>query len=136
MDIAKLGGKKELVEGGVWVNLDEKTSIKVCARDNPAFSKVLKRICTPHRQSIRHETIKPEKMVELTCEAMAEAILVDWKGMLNNGAEVKYTREKAKEFLIASPKFREIVDGCASDASLFAGDEEGLDATKKSLSGT
>ena len=54
------------------------------------------------------------EVLKLECAIKAETILLDWKGVTKEGDEVKYTQEKAHEYLVNYEPFREWVESVTS----------------------
>ena len=54
------------------------------------------------------------EVLKLECAIKADTVLLDWKGVTNEGDEVKYSTTKAHEYLVNYEPFREWVEGVTS----------------------
>lgn len=120
---------------GVWCPVDTTTDIKIARYGNRTFQRALKRVMKPHKVMIDRGTLDDDMADKLLVEAMAEGILIDWRGMTENGAPLEYTKSEAIKVLLNKElrDFRELVVSLSQDMQLFR-DEEIEEAEKKSQS--
>ena len=74
---------------GVWHDdFGDGLEVKIARIGNPIYQKTFNDISKPHRKAIRRGTLKDETAEKLLIKAMAKAIVLDWKGLSENGSEV------------------------------------------------
>lgn len=122
---------------GVWVELGDGAEVRVARLNNARHNKVLDRLRRPYRN---HRNIPDDVNEKIATQAMAEAILLDWKGIEDrDGNPISYSTEKAIELLSdpAMKNFRNRVAYIALEEESFR--KASLDAAAKnsgsSLSG-
>lgn len=69
-----------LEEDGVWVKITEGLEIKISALGNKKHLAVLEKLKKPYKAQYRRDLMDPEKDEEIHCRAMAEAVILDWRG--------------------------------------------------------
>jgi len=130
---SRIDSEKEV--HGVWVDLDDKTKLLIARWNNPAHAKFLKRAMEPYRKRARFGQLDDGLAEKITREGLAKYILLDWKGLKDNGKDVPYSQEKALEYLSdpTIPWFADTVTDHSMDMTLFReGDiEEAEDNLKK-----
>ena len=94
MDINDLKYNPDLANNGVWVEHDETTSFLIAKLGNKGFQTAFKKRLQPYRRAYENGTLSAKKEVEIMVECMADHILLGWKGLLLNGKEIQYSREK------------------------------------------
>lgn len=104
---------------GVWHDLID-GKIKIARFNNPVYQKVLRRLVTPHSQVLNTGSEEAQELLtKLTTEAMAEAILVDWEGLQDEGVDLPYSKENAFAMMVKYPDFREIVSQKATTLKFY-----------------
>jgi hypothetical protein len=111
-------------ENGVWVEFFEGASLRIASTENPKYKAALAKQARankikldgdPHPDTVRLTT-------QITCRAMADHILLDWKGITTgDGKEFPYSKANAFEALSKSPQLRDFVSDQAGSATLFQG---------------
>jgi len=130
MDIAKkFGTDKVKEEEGIWVHLGDGAEILVARLNNKSYVAAIKRLTTPHKVAMRNKSLPEEVTFDITIKAMAEAVLLGWKGLQENGKNLIYSREAAERLLKDYPDFREQIAGIAADMENFRAETEA--ATEK-----
>lgn len=130
MDISTVVVDFDMEAEGVWFDYDNETSVKVARSNCKAYRKAMKRVMKPYRRQIKMNTIDPELFDKLLATAMAEGLVRDWKGLLNNGQPIEYSRSKSIELMVdpVMREFKEFVAECAEDAEAFRNEEIEEDA--------
>ena len=133
----KVDTSKEI--DGVWCDYDSETSFLIARYENPAHMKYMKKITKPYQRQFRMKTADDELVKKLEVDAMANCILLDWKGLNEGGKEVKFSIKKAKEVLL-NPEYVGLlnyVQEQSSDMALFNVEElaDGVVNLKKSSNG-
>jgi hypothetical protein len=133
MDLTKsYATNVKAAEEGVWVDLDDKTSLLIRRYGRRAFQKYLASLLGPHKKATQRGTLDDDIAEQLLTKALAKEILVGWKGLKMDGKDVKYSVETAFEIL-SNPVFRDFRDDVVSwaqDFQLFR-EEEIADAVEK-----
>lgn len=120
MDIGKeFATDSKLEQDGVWVDLDDETSILIARMNNKKYRNALRRVLKPYKTQISAGTIQPGKLDDLLVTPLAAHVLLDWKGLTVNGEPTEYSREAAERVMQQFPDFRELVVTLASDMDLF-----------------
>jgi hypothetical protein len=86
---------------GTWIELGDGGSVKVARWGNDRAKKIYEAQTgvLEIKNAIRFGTLTDEKATEIETEVMAGAILVDWKGLDENGTPIPFTPENAKRIL-------------------------------------
>ena len=94
------------------------------------FQRIFGRLQRPHAKQIERKTIDPSVQLDLMCEALAKAVLLDWKNVVNDsGEQVPYSQEVALSALKNNSEFRSFVIDTASDIGTFT-DEDVAETVK------
>lgn len=110
---------------GVWIDdFGEGLKIKIARIGNPEYQKLFNRISKPHRKAIRRGTLKDETAEKLLIQAMAKGIVLDWKGLSEDGVEIPYSYENALRLLTDYKDFREQVTEVATEIEAFRTEDE------------
>ncbi|WP_298983487.1 hypothetical protein [uncultured Roseibium sp.] len=120
MDLNSFRTDKKLEVDGVWFDFDEDTSVKVARGNNVHFTKLLTKLSKPVQALARTGNLPEDKASEIVAKAMAETILLDWKGIKLDGKVVKYSVENAAKILKDLPDFRDLINELANDRAAFA----------------
>lgn len=125
MDIRKFYSTDKLLENeGAWVDLDDETSIKVARIGNKAFKEVWKKETAPYQHSMKNKVLSDEAGEKIMIKVVASTILLDWKGVTENGKPVDYSLENAVRMLTEYKDFRDMVIEISSDMNNFKDKEE------------
>lgn len=111
---------KETQKEGQWVEF-EGADLLIAYAQNPEFQKAHRQLTKPFRRQLEKGTLDVEKEEELLCEAMATGLLLDWKRVKfeEDGDDVPYTQDLAKQALILNPELREFVAGFSYELDNF-----------------
>jgi len=125
MDLGKQKTDPEAERNGTWVPVDLETEILVARLGNRynlavavAITEAVGSSATPGE---RKAFISSEQGTKVVTEQLAEHVLLDWRGMKEDGEELPYSKEAAVRVL-SDPKlhdFRDFVVRVASDATTF-----------------
>ncbi len=114
---------------GFWHPVNKKISIKMARAGgaNLAFSAAMELKTRPHRKrggAFEGENVDVELANELTKEAFAETIIMDWKGITNkDGKKVAYSPAAAIKLLKDLPDlFIELREAAGSAANFRLGE--------------
>lgn len=120
---------------GVWVDLDDETSILIARYLNPKHRAFVQKRMEPYRRLQRLNKLDDSVVEKIELEALAKYVLIDWKGLKDNGKTIKYSQEKALE-LLSDPTLVWLVDmvkEMSNDMSMFRQEmlEESRENVKK-----
>lgn len=90
MDITALKKTAELAEEGVWITYED-ASFKICSTDSRRYRAAVARV-SKTRSSARLRK-DPEAAHDMTVEAMAEGLLIDWKNVKSDGVDLPCNAE-------------------------------------------
>lgn len=135
MDINQLRTDLSAEEQGVWVTYQGDVQFKLARIDNPRYTAKLAAAIKPHRKAIRTDTMPDKDLLEITTAVLAETVVLDWKGIEEDGKPVKYSVEKAKEFLL-DPSLKDVTEWIctfAKDAANYRNDliQQDIEVAKK-----
>ncbi len=131
MDISKERIDAVKSKDGVWYTLDSETSLLIANATSKHYQNVLRGKMRQHLKELRTNTLTDEVQDSLTTETIAECVLLDWKGLKENGEDIVYSPEKALEILNdpALIVLREHIEYFATQLDNFY--EEGAENLKK-----
>ena len=117
------GVDPKMAEDGRWFDYIDGSRVLVARTNNKKFRAAIQKRLKPYRLMSR---VPPDIMDRITCEAMADAILLGWEGFESNGAPLSYSREAVVQLLTVLPDFRDDISALAGNLEDFkrAGDEE------------
>ena len=98
---------------GVWVSIGDGADLLVARMNNPKYRKHLRRALLPYTR--RGGTMSEKQNREVLVDATANCILLDWKGMSEDGKVLKYSVEEAKRLFFDYEDFFQLVIGLAAD---------------------
>lgn len=135
MDIGKLKIDKSRVEGGDWVDdlpNAEGLRLRVRGIGSSRYRDAVNRRSrgVPRSSRNRDGTLSSELSDKITGEAAAEALLLDWQGLTEDGVEIPYDRDRALK-LLTEPDYSVFRDLVLFAASIVA--EDDVDAEAKRL---
>jgi len=108
---------QELEKAGVWVEIGSAgEKIRVARMYNPAYSARLREVMEPYKQKV--SKTNNDESLEIMISIEAETILLDWEGFTENGQDVPYSRDKAKQYLRLKD-FRALVNKISSNMETF-----------------
>lgn len=124
MDISKFQTNKAAEEDGIWVDVDGNgTKVKVARINNARYKKYFQKITKPYKRQIRNGTLAEELAEKLLVDALANTILLDWKGFTKAGEDFPYSVDNARVFLQESADFRDFVSDAANEMENFRAEE-------------
>jgi hypothetical protein len=104
---------------GVWAPYED-SQFLIAHMSSLSFQRKLTRLQQPYRGKIDKGSIDPKISRDLTCEAMAGTILLDWKDVVNSKKEpVAFDEDLAKRVLINQPDVREFISNFAVNLDNF-----------------
>ncbi len=120
MDLKKdFSTNKKLEEEGAWVDIGDGGQLKIARAGNKKAIAHLRLVSKPHLAQITYGKLSDEVATQLAVEVLAEAILLDWKGISDGGADLPYSKENAIRMLTDYPDFRDLVSKIADERKTF-----------------
>lgn len=96
MDITKAMPVKEAVENGVWVEFDEETSFLIRSTECKEYTRAMQK----HGRKLKGEQAKSIAAARnVTMKCLVDAIVIDWKGIEENGKKLPCTKENVEKVL-------------------------------------
>ena len=133
-DLSTFKTNEEKEVEGVWETLDTGCEVKVARWGNARMNEYYQRFPRVVRQRIDSGQVSDDRSAEILAEVMANTILLDWKGMADEGKPLKYSADNAQMALFKYKDFRVVVTEIAQDFKLFH-DESVEDTVGNSKSG-
>ena len=108
-------------EEGVWVDIGEGAALKIARFGNKRHEQVLDRLRKPYRNILRTGGEIPKDRAEtIVIEAMAEALLLDWRGLEDDdGKAIAHDKDTAVGLLTDLKDFRNQVAAIAMEAETY-----------------
>ncbi len=120
MKISSFAVDKEKTENGTWVDLSEEAAVLVARMNNEQYNKYIRKHGKVLSMQARVGTINEQDAIRLTKKAVANTVLLGWRGITDDaGAEIPYSVDKAIELFEAFPEFFTTVMDYAQDKALF-----------------
>ena len=121
MNLDDLFIDEEVGQSGIWVDFYSGSKLKLASTENAQYKAYLAKLARKHRLQLDQANDDSTGLIqEITAEAMAKHVLLDWRNVTLGGEQnAKYTPEKGKLALLNAPKLREFVSEQASDSSNF-----------------
>ncbi len=90
-------------------------SFKIAHMSSLSFQRHLNKLQQPYRKKIESGKIDPQISLEILCAAMSRHILLNWKGVVSAGKEIKYDETSAYSVLMSNDDLREFVQETSLD---------------------
>lgn len=125
MDIFKTFTSDPTLEvEGRWVHVSRDAEVLVARAGNDNFARKMKELVQKNNLDLSDESEENGKLLEeLLIEAMAETVLLNWRGMTRNGEDFPYSRQNAVEVLRLKD-FRKKINEIADNANAYRLKEE------------
>lgn len=130
-DLGELFTDRNLETEGVWVPYFGGSKLKIASMQSPIYKAYLAKLAKKHKLQLDDDNDDAVELVsQITAQAMAKHILLDWEGIdLPGKPDAKYTPELGEEVLLRAAKFKEFVAEAADEHTNFKTTAE---AVKKS----
>lgn len=122
MDLEKeYGTDKKLEEEGIWLPLEvgRDGEVLLARIQNVNWRRLARKLPKQIRKQMNDDLLPEGTMDEITAELMSKTIVLGWRGLTINGAEVEYSQERCMEILLKYPDFRSRLYEMASDMENF-----------------
>lgn len=125
MDVKQLfGTNKKKEEDGVWVKAGDGAEFLIARANNPTAVKLSIDLMRPYRHLQRLNKVPKDVQEEVGLEVLSRAILLNWRGIKEDGKDVPFTPEEAKRMFKAYPDFADFVAGYAQEHTVFQDENE------------
>lgn len=111
-------------EEGVWFKGPEGSEYLVARQGNKAFTKLMGEVAKPHRKLIEMGKADDALLTEITAEVVSRTILLDWRGVADDGKAVPYSHAEAKKRLIDYPDFADMISGFSKTMAAYQDEEK------------
>ncbi len=110
---------------GVWHEVGDGVSILVARWGNAKHVEAERLARKPYQSILRSGRDLPDEIaVKTNIEAMAKAVLLDWKGVTDAADQpLPYSVQAAVKVLTDLPDFRHMVAGMAQEATAYRSDQ-------------
>jgi len=125
----KFAWGKGAEEQGVWRTVfDGAAELKIARFNNPKHNALLRRLRDENEELLKDETTEKaqSKLLEISGLAMAETVLTDWRGILDeDGNELPYSKEAAYDLLKNYEEFADLVFNLSLETEQYRRFKEG-----------
>ena len=105
MELKDFKTDKDKEKDGVWEDLGDECSVLVARYGNQAMVNAYRRYPRVLRQRLESGQVDDDKSATVMAKVMADTILLDWKGLKEDGKEVVYNKEECVRILVEYPRF-------------------------------
>ena len=99
MDLSKTKLDDKAEREGIWIDYDEETAFLVARWMNPDHKAFIQRAVKPYIRKHRRGDIPQDVSERIEAQAMAECILLGWKGLKNAGQDIPFSKGEALKLL-------------------------------------
>lgn len=108
---------------GVWTSFNG-SKFKIASISSTKFQRVLNRLQAPYRKKIEKGTLDPKVSREMLCQAMSEALLLDWDDVVDgSGNKVPFGQDMAYKALMNNDDLRDYLSEFSQDLENFRAEE-------------
>lgn len=138
MDIRKLFGVNKAKESeGAWVPIGGGIEVKVkrAGQANKEFAAEQMKMLKPFSKQIAMNTMDMDILRQINAKLFAKHVIVDWRGISENGETVPFSKEKFIEYATEMPDFFSDIFTAATELQNFQ-DAEDAELEKKPATST
>lgn len=110
-------------EEGVWEEFGEGAGLLIASSHNKKFQKLFRKVPAGIREQMNNGTLSDGIARGIMAGIFAKSILLDWKKISDEGKELSYSEETAKEYLIKYKRLANFVWERAEDQTRFMNEE-------------
>jgi hypothetical protein len=88
----------ELEKEGAWVSFTDEIELRIARHGNPKFQDAIRKETERRKAVLNVKELSEDMKVDVQKVAASEAILVDWRGLEDDGEAVPYTSEMALRY--------------------------------------
>ncbi len=106
---------------GLWTAYTEDVDFLIARAGNSRFLKASDKAEAPYRRQIARGKLATEKQIEIQCRAMAEGILLGWRGPIegDDGNPLEYSVDNAYLMLRYNADIRDFVFEAATEQERY-----------------
>ena len=134
MELKDFKTDRDKEKDGVWEDLGDGCSVLVARYGNQAMVNAYRKYPRVLRQRLESGQVDDDKSSNIMAKVMADTILLDWKGLKEDGKEVPYSKEECVRVLIEYPDVRLMIFEISNEAQLYHDESVGK-TIKNSKSG-
>lgn len=126
MDLRKTFGTDAALEAdGIDVHLggDAYVTLARAGGGNLRYEAAMRRVFAPHRRALQSGTLDEKTATDILQQVYAESVILGWRGMELDGAELPHSYENARRVLKEFPEIWRIVQEEAAKFSNFRQEE-------------
>lgn len=120
MDLKKNYATDKAAEiSGIEKDFGDGLFIKIARIGNAEYKKFFQKLTKPHQKAIRRGVLSDEIADRLLIEAMANKIVLGWRGMFEGKEEIKYSVENCIRILTEYPDLKDQINEIANEMESF-----------------
>lgn len=126
-DINSMKTDRNAENDGVWIDYEGGLRLKIARLNSEKHQQAMiakQREFRKRRRLGNTTEISAEALRRLTCESMADNILLDWENMVEGGKAIEYSRAEAIRLLHDVPEFYRLVEDEATNVENFRAEIE------------
>jgi len=106
---------------GVWCSFDDDTQFLIGKINSKLHRDITEKFIRPKRAMIKRNLVSDKELTNINAEIVSQSILLDWKGLMIDGKEIKYSREVCKNIWLdeSLASFREWIEEHAVDTDIY-----------------
>ena len=110
-------------ESGVWTEFSGGEFL-IAHTSNLSFQREFNRLQQPYRKQLDKGKLDPKTSSDILCKAMARGLLLDWKNVGAEGANLEYSPDAASNVLKNNEDLRDFVQEFSLDLDNFRSEEQ------------
>ena len=119
MELKDFKTDKDKEKDGVWEDLGDGCSVLVARYGNQAMINAYRKYPRVLRQRLESGQVDDDKSSNILSKVMADTILLNWKGLKEDGKEVIYSKEECIRILADYPDVRNMIFEISNEAQLY-----------------
>ena len=131
MELKDFKTDKDKEKDGVWEDLGDGCSVLVARYGNQSMVNAYRKYPRVFRQRLESGQVDDDKSSNIMSKVMADTILLDWKGLKEDGKEVVYSKEECVRVLTEYPDIRTMIFEISNETQLYH--DESVSKTAKNL---
>jgi hypothetical protein len=125
MDLKKNYATDKVAEiAGIEKDFGDGLFIKIARIGNSEYKKFFQKLTKPHQKAIRRGVLSDEVADRLLIEAMANKIVLDWRGMFEGQTEIQYSTENCIRILTEYPDLKDQINEIANEMESFKTEDD------------
>lgn len=115
---------KALETEGVWFEVAANTRFKIARFDelSQKVREAIAKFAKPHAHKAKSGALSAQEDLEISVKTFVNACVLDWEGVIIEGQEVPFNKEKCIELFISLPDLYKFIAAHASDKDQYKED--------------